>query len=122
MGLCFTKLIICLFAKKEMRILMVGLDDAGKTTILYKLKLGEIVTAIRTSGTFLVNLIFILLTSCTSQSNIIFYSLWDILPKVNCVDISNPKSNMQDGLFFLLGENASKSCNILSNHLHPHMC
>eukprot|EP00501_MAST-03F_sp_TOSAG23-6_P001951 GSMAST32.ASY1.ANO1.2035.1 assembled CDS len=28
--------------KREMRILMVGLDAAGKTTILYKLKLGEI--------------------------------------------------------------------------------
>jgi len=27
-----------LFSKKEMRILMVGLDAAGKTTILYKLK------------------------------------------------------------------------------------
>ena len=27
-----------------MRILMVGLDAAGKTTILYKLKLGEVVT------------------------------------------------------------------------------
>jgi GTPase SAR1 family protein len=29
--------------KKEMRILMVGLDAAGKTTILYKLNLGDIV-------------------------------------------------------------------------------
>lgn len=37
--------------KKEMRILMVGLDAAGKTTILYKLKLGEIVTTIPTIGT-----------------------------------------------------------------------
>merc|ERR1712098_484454 len=36
--------------KKEMRILMVGLDAAGKTTILYKLKLGEIVTTIPTIG------------------------------------------------------------------------
>merc|ERR1712146_131271 len=35
---------------KEMRILMVGLDAAGKTTILYKLKLGEIVTTIPTIG------------------------------------------------------------------------
>mmetsp|Transcript_36081 Transcript_36081/g.90552 ORF Transcript_36081/g.90552 Transcript_36081/m.90552 type:complete len:178 (-) Transcript_36081:144-677(-) len=36
--------------KKEVRILMVGLDAAGKTTILYKLKLGEIVTTIPTIG------------------------------------------------------------------------
>ncbi|XP_070774383.1 ADP-ribosylation factor 1 [Enoplosus armatus] len=39
-----------MFMKKEMRILMVGLDAAGKTTILYKLKLGEIVTTIPTIG------------------------------------------------------------------------
>jgi hypothetical protein len=51
MGLTFTKLFSRLFAKKEMRILMVGLDAAGKTTILYKLKLGEIVTTIPTIGT-----------------------------------------------------------------------
>lgn len=38
------------FGKKEMRILMVGLDAAGKTTILYKLKLGEVVTTIPTIG------------------------------------------------------------------------
>jgi len=40
------------YAKKEMRILMVGLDAAGKTTILYKLKLGEIVTTIPTIGSY----------------------------------------------------------------------
>lgn len=39
-----------MFGKKEMRILMVGLDAAGKTTILYKLKLGEVVTTIPTIG------------------------------------------------------------------------
>ncbi|XP_066161413.1 ADP-ribosylation factor 2-like isoform X1 [Oryza sativa Japonica Group] len=50
MGLTFTKLFSRLFSKKEMRILMVGLDAAGKTTILYKLKLGEIVTTIPTIG------------------------------------------------------------------------
>ncbi|KAG6467526.1 hypothetical protein ZIOFF_074656 [Zingiber officinale] len=50
MGLTFTRLFSRLFAKKEMRILMVGLDAAGKTTILYKLKLGEVVTTIPTIG------------------------------------------------------------------------
>ena len=36
--------------KKGIRILMIGLDAAGKTTILYKLKLGEVVTTIPTIG------------------------------------------------------------------------
>ena len=35
---------------KDMRILMVGLDGAGKTTVLYKLKLGKVVTATPTIG------------------------------------------------------------------------
>jgi len=36
--------------KKEARILIVGLDGAGKTSILYKMKLGEVVTTIPTIG------------------------------------------------------------------------
>lgn len=54
MGNVFATLFKGLFGKKEMRILMVGLDAAGKTTILYKLKLGEIVTTIPTIGKSLV--------------------------------------------------------------------
>ncbi|CAF1068658.1 unnamed protein product [Rotaria socialis] len=50
MGLTISSLFQQLFGKKQMRILMVGLDAAGKTTILYKLKLGEIVTTIPTIG------------------------------------------------------------------------
>merc|ERR550537_771918 len=49
MGATFTKLMERL-GSKTMRILMVGLDAAGKTTILYKLKLGEIVTTTPTIG------------------------------------------------------------------------
>lgn len=35
---------------KDRRILMLGIDAAGKTTILYKLKLNETVTTIPTIG------------------------------------------------------------------------
>ena len=35
---------------KAQRLLMTGLDAAGKTTILYKLKLGEVVTTVPTIG------------------------------------------------------------------------
>jgi len=75
MGNIFANLFKNLFGKKEMRILMVGLDAAGqfqdkkfpiysffffsgKTTILYKLKLGEIVTTIPTIGK---NILFLIL-------------------------------------------------------------
>jgi ADP-ribosylation factor 1/2 len=51
MGNIFQKVFGALIGmKKEVRIVMVGLDAAGKTTILYKLKLGEVVSTIPTIG------------------------------------------------------------------------
>eukprot|EP01084_Bolivina_argentea_P272340 463674_1 len=50
MGGFFAKALKNIMGKQEMRILMVGLDAAGKTTILYKLKLGEVITTIPTIG------------------------------------------------------------------------
>ena len=50
MGAGFSRLIRKLFGSKEMRILMLGLDAAGKTTILYKLKLNQSVTTVPTVG------------------------------------------------------------------------
>jgi len=44
------KIMSKVFGNKEMRILMLGLDAAGKTTILYKLKLGQSVNTIPTVG------------------------------------------------------------------------
>uniref|UniRef100_A0A3B3Z833 Uncharacterized protein n=1 Tax=Periophthalmus magnuspinnatus TaxID=409849 RepID=A0A3B3Z833_9GOBI len=52
MGAFLSALFNNVFGKKDMRILMVGEDAAGKTTILYKMKLGEIVTTIPTIGKF----------------------------------------------------------------------
>ena len=36
--------------KKSVRLLMLGLDSAGKTTILYKMKLNEVINTIPTIG------------------------------------------------------------------------
>eukprot|EP01091_Cochliopodium_minus_P000643 TRINITY_DN10562_c0_g1_i1.p1 TRINITY_DN10562_c0_g1~~TRINITY_DN10562_c0_g1_i1.p1 ORF type:complete len:175 (+),score=50.05 TRINITY_DN10562_c0_g1_i1:280-804(+) len=54
--------------KKEMRIVMLGLDNAGKTTILYKLKLGDVISTIPTVG-FNVE---------TLQYRKIEFTVWDI--------------------------------------------
>jgi ADP-ribosylation factor protein 1 len=50
MGNLMTRLLERMTQKEPTRILMVGLDAAGKTTILYKLKLGDVVTTIPTIG------------------------------------------------------------------------
>mmetsp|Transcript_41943 Transcript_41943/g.89538 ORF Transcript_41943/g.89538 Transcript_41943/m.89538 type:complete len:196 (-) Transcript_41943:120-707(-) len=68
MGNAVNKTFDKLKAKKEYKILMVGLDAAGKTTILYKLKLGDVVTTIPTIG-FNVE---------TVQYKHISFTVWDI--------------------------------------------
>mmetsp|Transcript_30290 Transcript_30290/g.65119 ORF Transcript_30290/g.65119 Transcript_30290/m.65119 type:complete len:182 (-) Transcript_30290:298-843(-) len=50
MGVLVSKAFARLMGTQHVRLLMVGLDAAGKTTILYKLKLGDIVTTIPTIG------------------------------------------------------------------------
>lgn len=47
MGLLFSKF---WNFKTEKRLLMLGLDNSGKTTILYKLKLGDVVKTVPTIG------------------------------------------------------------------------
>lgn len=68
MGNVFEKMFKSLFGKKEMRILMLGLDGVGKTTILYKMKLGKIVTTVPTVG-FNVE---------TVEYNNICLTIWDV--------------------------------------------
>jgi len=68
MGNVFKGVVKGLGKKKDTRILMVGLDAAGKTTVLYKLKLGEVVTTIPTIG-FNVE---------TVQYKKISFTVWDV--------------------------------------------
>lgn len=50
MGILISTLMDRFFGATPARIVMLGLDNAGKTTVLYKLKLGEVVTTIPTIG------------------------------------------------------------------------
>merc|ERR1719229_913799 len=72
MGLSFGRLWQGLIGKQEIRILMVGLDAAGKTTILYRLSgrgsLGQMVRTIPTIG-FNVE---------TLEYNNISFNVWDV--------------------------------------------
>ena len=50
MGLWLSRLASLFGGDQEARILVLGLDNAGKTTILYRLQVGEVVSTIPTIG------------------------------------------------------------------------
>lgn len=70
MGKGFSKFLDSIFSKKgvEQRIVMLGLDNAGKTTIVYRLKMGEVVQTTPTIG-FNVETV--------TRKNLTF-SVWDV--------------------------------------------
>jgi ADP-ribosylation factor-like protein 1 len=50
MGFLFSKIFSKLFGSKEIRLLILGLDNAGKTTVLYKMQFGEAKITVPTLG------------------------------------------------------------------------
>ena len=44
------KIISKLFESKETKILMLGLDNSGKTTLIHKMKFGEMIRSVPTVG------------------------------------------------------------------------
>uniref|UniRef100_UPI00358FF23F ADP-ribosylation factor 1-like 2 isoform X1 n=2 Tax=Myxine glutinosa TaxID=7769 RepID=UPI00358FF23F len=87
-----------IFGKKEMRLLMVGLDAAGKTTILYKLKLGEIVTTIPTIG-FNVE---------TVEYHNISFTVWDVGGQDKIRPLWRHYFQNTQGLIFVVDSNDSE--------------
>ncbi|XP_060940393.1 ADP-ribosylation factor 1 [Limanda limanda] len=98
MGNLFMKLFK--FGHKEMRILMVGLDAAGKTTILYKLKLGEIVTTIPTIG-FNVE---------TVEYKNINFTVWDVGGQDKIRPLWRHYFQNTQGLIFVVDSNDRERC------------
>ena len=87
----FTKL----FGRAQVRILMVGLDAAGKTTILYKLKLGEVVTTVPTIG-FNVE---------TLEYKNISFSVWDVGGQDKIRQLWRHYFQNTQGLIFVIDSN-----------------
>jgi len=90
-----------------MRILMVGLDAAGKTTILYKLKLGEIVTTIPTIG-FNVE---------TVEYKNISFTVWDVGGQDKIRPLWRHYFQNTQGLIFVVDSNDRERFNEASEEL-----
>jgi len=100
MGSFFTSLFDG-FGTKDMRILMIGLDAAGKTTVLYKLKLGEIVTTIPTIG-FNVE---------TVKYKNINFTVWDIGGQDKIRALWRHYYNNTEGVIFVVDSNDRERIN-----------
>ncbi|CAI5464152.1 unnamed protein product [Closterium sp. Yama58-4] len=108
MGLTFTKLFARWVGKRDMRILMVGLDAAGKTTILYKLKLGELVTTIPTIG-FNVE---------TVEYKNISFTVWDVGGQDKIRPLWRHYFNNTQGLIYVVDSNDRERVMEARDELH----
>eukprot|EP01155_Anaeramoeba_flamelloides_P010223 Anaeramoba_flamelloidesa325111_439.p1 GENE.a325111_439~~a325111_439.p1 ORF type:complete len:180 (+),score=40.00 a325111_439:57-596(+) len=108
MGKAISKLKKKIFGKKEMRLLMLGLDAAGKTTVLYKLKLGQSVTTIPTVG-FNVE---------TVQYKNVKFNVWDVGGQEKIRPLWRHYFTGTQGLIFVVDSNDRARIDEARNELH----
>ncbi|CAI8617120.1 unnamed protein product [Vicia faba] len=92
MGQAFRKLFDTFFGNTEMRVVMLGLDAAGKTTILYKLHIGEVLSTVPTIG-FNVEKV--------QYKNVIF-TVWDVGGQEKLRALWRHYFNNTDGLIYVV--------------------
>ena len=97
MGNFFGKVFEKVSAKTETKLLMVGLDAAGKTTILYKLKIGEtVVPEIPTIG-FSVETV--------KYTNGVSFTVWDVGGQDKIRPLWRHYYKNTDGIIFVVDSN-----------------
>ncbi|KAL6209839.1 hypothetical protein ACLB2K_020778 [Fragaria x ananassa] len=108
MGGAISRLAKRFFPENGVRILMVGLDASGKTTILYKLKLGEIVSTIPTIG-FNVE---------TIEYKNITFTVWDVGGQDKIRPLWRHYFKNTQGLIFTVDSNDRERIPETRNELH----
>ncbi|KAI4981313.1 hypothetical protein ZWY2020_021798 [Hordeum vulgare] len=92
MGQAFRKLFDAFFGNSEMRVVMLGLDAAGKTTILYKLHIGEVLSTVPTIG-FNVEKV---------QYKNVLFTVWDVGGQEKLRPLWRHYFNNTDGLIYVV--------------------
>ncbi len=95
-------------SKKEMRLLVLGLDGAGKTTVLYRLKLGDTVQTIPTIG-FNVE---------TIEYKNLRFTCWDVGGQEKIRNLWKHYYTNTQGLIFVVDSNDTKRIDTAAKELH----
>ena len=95
-------------SNREYRILMLGLDAAGKTTVLYKLKLGESLTTIPTVG-FNVE---------TVEYRNLKFTVWDVGGQTKLRPLWRHYYQGTDALLFVVDSNDANRFELARDELH----
>jgi len=96
------------FSSEPARVLLIGLDAAGKTTILYKLKLGEVVTTIPTIG-FNVE---------TVEYKNISFTVWDVGGQDKIRPLWRHYYQNTQGIIFVVDSNDKERCDSSDSSEH----
>ncbi|KAJ6424360.1 hypothetical protein OIU84_025201 [Salix udensis] len=114
--------------KTEVRILMVGLDASGKTTILYRLKLGEIVRTVPTIGICSHKLFTYYDTkmasglSCFNVETVMYknisFTVWDVGGQQKIRHLWRHYFQSAHGLIFVVDSNDRRRISEARNELH----
>lgn len=108
MGAAMSRMLKRFLAKRVMKILMLGLDASGKTTILYKLKLGDVVATVPTIG-FDVEVV--------EYKNISF-TVWDVGGQDKIRPLWRHYFRNTQGLIFVVDSNDRGRISEARNELH----
>lgn len=108
MGTILSQIFNKFVSKTPVRILMVGLDAAGKTTILYQMKLNEVVTTIPTIG-FNVE---------TVEYKNISFTVWDVGGQTIIRPLWRHYYTNTQGLIFVVDSNDPERIKDAAEELH----
>ncbi|KAJ9438805.1 ADP-ribosylation factor [Diplonema papillatum] len=100
------------WSKQKARVLMLGLDASGKTTVLYKLKLGEVVTTIPTIGFNVENVKF----------NNLDMNIWDVGGQDKLRPLWRHYFTGIDALIFVVDSNDRERVSLASEELQKVLC
>jgi Arf/Sar family protein len=92
MGNSLKKLFDRMWGTRDMRVVMLGLDAAGKTTILYKLHIGEVLSTVPTIG-FNVEKV---------QYKNVLFTVWDVGGQEKLRPLWRHYFNNTDGLIYVV--------------------